>query len=87
MWPSADWPIVICACAYFFEVIYLTSIHSRKLLLAEFHKLILHPKVWADMKFLSGVNRHFNFVKKKKTFANLNIFVLENFKSETNKHF
>ena len=38
------------------------------------------------MKFLSGVNRHFNFVKKKK-FANLNIFVLENFKSETNKHF
>ena len=33
-------------------------IHSRKLLLSyflEFHKLNLHPKVWADMKFLSGV--------------------------------
>ena len=34
------------------------SIRSRKLLLSyflEFHKLCLHPKIWADMKFLSGV--------------------------------
>ena len=47
------------------ERFYMTSsksnfytIHSRKLLLSyflEFHKLSLHPKVWADMKFLSGV--------------------------------
>ena len=34
------------------------TIHSRKLLLSyflEFHKLSLHPKVWADMEILSGV--------------------------------
>ena len=35
------------------------TIHSRKLLFSyflEFHKLSLpRPKVWADMKFLSGV--------------------------------
>ena len=33
------------------------TVHSRKLLLSyflEFHKLSLHPKVWADMKILSG---------------------------------
>ena len=32
------------------------TIHSRKLLLSyflEFHKLSLHPKVWADMEILS----------------------------------
>ena len=34
------------------------TVHSRKLLLSyflEFHKLSLHPKVWADMEILSGV--------------------------------